>query len=42
MVKWGLDPVGWVISVGIGSLSLISSVVLKFIPLEKYLPGEFN
>jgi len=37
--SWGLDPVGWAISVGIGSLSLIIAVFLKLIPLEKILPG---
>ena len=39
VVKWGLDPVGWLISIAIGSTSLLISVILKLIPLEKYLPG---
>ena len=39
VVKWGLDPVGWVISIAIGSTSLLISAILKLIPLEKYLPG---
>ncbi len=39
VVKWGLDPIGWLISIAIGSLTLICAFVLKFIPLERCLPG---
>lgn len=36
---WGLDPYGWLISVLIGSTTLIVGAILKCIPLENYLPG---
>jgi len=39
VVSWGLDPVGWAISIAIGSVSLIVAVIMKLIPLEKILPG---
>ena len=39
VVAWGLDPVGWAISIAIGSVSLLVGLLLKFIPLEKILPG---
>lgn len=36
---WGLDPIGWLISIAIGFISLFVSLLLKFIPLERILPG---
>ena len=36
---WGVDPVGWIICIVIGAFSLLVSFILKFIPLEKILPG---
>ena len=39
VVKWGLDPLSWLFCIAIGSLGLIWGFILKFIPLEKILPG---
>lgn len=39
---WGVDPLGWVICIVIGFISLIVAVILKLIPLEKILPGGGN
>ncbi len=39
VVQWGLDPISWIFCIIIGSMSLLIGLILKFIPLEKYLPG---
>lgn len=39
---WGLDPYSWLLCIAIGSLTLVVSFILKFIPLEKILGGSFN
>lgn len=39
IVQWGLDPLSWLFCIGVGSLALIFGFILKFIPLEKVLPG---
>lgn len=39
IVQWGLDPVSWIFCLGVGSLSLLLSLILKFIPLQNILPG---
>lgn len=38
-VWWGLDPISWLFCIAVASISLLISVILKFIPLEKILPG---
>ena len=35
VVTWGLQPIGWLVSIGIGATGLISSFILKLLPLEK-------
>lgn len=42
VVMWGLDPISWLFCIVIGSLGLLVSVILKFIPLENILPGGGN
>lgn len=36
---WGLDPISWLFCVGIGLTVWVWGFILKFIPLEKILPG---
>ena len=36
---WGLDPVGWAISLGLGFTVLIINFLLKYIPAEKLFWG---
>lgn len=38
-VWWGLDPISWVFCIAVALISMIWSVILKLIPLEKILPG---
>ncbi len=42
VVQWGLDPISWALCIVVGSFSLLISVLLKLIPLEKILPGSGN
>lgn len=37
---WGLDPISWLFCMLIGSFGLIWCIIIKFIPLEKILPGS--
>ena len=39
VVQWGLDPVSWVFCLAVGSTALLLDLILKFIPLERILPG---
>jgi len=39
VIQWGLDPVSWIFCLAVGSISLLVSIILKFIPLERVLPG---
>lgn len=39
IVQWGIDPAGWALCLGVGSTAMLMSLILKFIPLEKILPG---
>ena len=39
VVFWGLDPISWLFCIGVGMLGWVVSFMLKFIPLEHYLPG---
>lgn len=39
-VFWGLDPISWLFTIGIGTLTMLVNFLLKFIPLEKILPGS--
>lgn len=38
-VMWGLDPISWLFCILVGMTVWIVSFILKFIPLEKILPG---
>ena len=37
VAKWGLDPLQWLLCIAIGSISLLWSVILKFIPAERWI-----
>ena len=39
VVQWGLDPISWGLCIVVGAIGLIWSVILKLIPLERWLPG---
>ena len=39
VVQWGLDPISWVFCLALGSTTLLVGFILKFIPLERILPG---
>jgi len=38
-VWWGLDPISWVFCIAVGLIGYLWCIILKFIPLEKILPG---
>lgn len=38
----GLDPLSWLFCIAFGVLGLLFKIILKFIPLEKILPGGGN
>ena len=39
VVFWGLDPISWIFCIAIGLLGWVVGFILKFIPLERILPG---
>ena len=38
-VKWGLDPLQWLLCVGIGMLVVLFDLLVKFIPLQRFFRG---
>lgn len=39
VVQWGLDPISWIFTIAFGLFGMVWDLILKFIPLEKILPG---
>ena len=42
VVYWGLDPISWLFCIAVGATTLLVSVILKLIPVERYLPGSIK
>lgn len=39
VVRWGLDPLQWLLCIGFGMLVVVFDFIIKFIPMQKLFKG---